>query len=67
MQRLALAGATGEPSLIDSLLAEAGDEPGNLTLLEHALSMLWKSRVAGRDLAKRFSAYNGIRARMLPD
>ncbi|MBZ5726509.1 MAG: toll/interleukin-1 receptor domain-containing protein [Acidobacteriia bacterium] len=40
--RLALAGARAEPGLVDSLLAEAGAEPGNLALLEHALAQLWE-------------------------
>ena len=39
--RLALAGARAEAGLIDSLLADVGAEPGNLALLEHALSQLW--------------------------
>lgn len=41
-KRLALAGAHAESSLIDSLLNEVGTEPGNLALLEQALSQLWK-------------------------
>jgi WD40 repeat protein len=40
--RLALAGARAEAGLIDSLLADAGAEPGNLALLEHALTQLWE-------------------------
>lgn len=38
---LALAGVTPEPGLVDELLDDAGDEPGNLPLLEHALFQLW--------------------------
>lgn len=41
-RRLALAGAHAEPGLVDSLLSDAGAEPGNLALLEHALSQLWQ-------------------------
>jgi len=49
--RLALAGARAEPGLMDSLLADVGAEPGNLALLEHALSQLWeKSGGAGGTL-----------------
>jgi len=39
--RLALAAAGAEAGLIDSLLADVGEEPGNLALLEHALAQLW--------------------------
>ena len=42
--RLALAGAQTEPSLIDSLLTDVGSEPGNLALFEHALAQLWDRR-----------------------
>ena len=38
---LALAGGEAEPGLVDALLHDAGDEPGNLPLLEHALLQLW--------------------------
>jgi DNA-binding winged helix-turn-helix (wHTH) protein len=40
-RRLQLAAAQAESGLIDSLLEEVGAEPGNLALLEHALSQLW--------------------------
>jgi serine phosphatase RsbU (regulator of sigma subunit) len=58
--RLALAGACAEVGLIDSLLADVGDEPGNLALLEHALTQLWgKSRGAGHTLANEAYAEIG--------
>jgi len=41
-----LANAKAEPGLIDSLLDDAGTEPGNLALLEHALSELWRQQGA---------------------
>ncbi|HEY6307491.1 MAG TPA: winged helix-turn-helix domain-containing protein [Candidatus Angelobacter sp.] len=41
-KRLQLAGARAEPGLIDALLEDAGAEPGNLALLEHALGQLWE-------------------------
>jgi len=41
---LALAGCTADPSLITTLLADVGDEPGNLALLQHALYRMWSSR-----------------------
>jgi WD40 repeat protein len=49
--RLALAAASAEAGLIDSLLADVGAEPGNLALLEHALAQLWqKCGGSGRTL-----------------
>ena len=44
---LTLAGVHAEPGLVDTLLAEVGDEPGNLPLLEHALEQLWEKRTSG--------------------
>jgi hypothetical protein len=40
-RRLALAAAQAEAGLIDSLLEDAGSEPGSLALLEHVLGQLW--------------------------
>ncbi len=40
-KRLQLASSHAEAGLIDSLLEDAGAEPGNLALLEHALGQLW--------------------------
>ena len=36
-----------EPGLADTILAEAGDEPGNLPLLEFVLRQLWEQRQGG--------------------
>ena len=41
---LALAGAKAQSGLVDAILSDVGDEPGNLPLLEHALSQLWDRR-----------------------
>jgi hypothetical protein len=58
-KRLTLATALAEPGLIDSLLEEVGAEPGNLALLEHALSQLWeKCGGFGTTLTNR--AYSAI-------
>lgn len=39
---LAMAGAQAEPGLVQTLLDDVGDQPGNLALLEHALDQLWQ-------------------------
>jgi tetratricopeptide (TPR) repeat protein/energy-coupling factor transporter ATP-binding protein EcfA2 len=36
-----------EPGLVDTLLADAGDEPGNLPLVEFVLRQLWEQRKGG--------------------
>jgi tetratricopeptide (TPR) repeat protein len=41
------AGLTFEPGLADIILAEAGDEPGNLPLVEFVLHELWEQRQGG--------------------
>ena len=41
-RRLSLASARAEAGLVDTLLADVGADTGNLALLEHALSQLWK-------------------------
>jgi WD40 repeat protein len=57
--RLALASASSDSGLIDSLLADVGEEPGNLALLEHALTLLWeKSADSNRTLTNE--AYAAI-------
>ncbi len=52
-KRLALAGANAETGLINSLLAEVGQEPGDLALLEHALGQLWAKRGTGNTLTNQ--------------
>jgi hypothetical protein len=46
-----------EPGLVDRLLDDVGDEPGNLPLLEFALTELWEGR-EGRRLTK--AAYEAL-------
>jgi hypothetical protein len=41
---LVLAGVRIEPGLVDLVLDDVGDEPGNLPLLEHSLLRLWDRR-----------------------
>ena len=45
-----VAGLPLEPSLVETLLADLGDEPGSLPLLSHALFATWQRR-RGRVLA----------------
>lgn len=54
---LALAGAGAEPGLVEVLLDDTGDEPGNLALLEHALLQLWDRR---RGQTLTHEAYHAI-------
>ena len=59
---LALAGARLEAGLLDTLLSEVGDEPGNLPLLEHALLQLWERRVGAvltHDVYKHIGRLSG--------
>jgi DNA-binding winged helix-turn-helix (wHTH) protein/energy-coupling factor transporter ATP-binding protein EcfA2 len=58
-KRLALAGAHAEPGLIDSLLDDVGTEPGDLALLEHALTQLWE-RCGGFGCTLTNAAYSVI-------
>ena len=52
---LALAGARAETGLVDAILSDVGDEPGNLPLLEHALLQLWERRDAKSLTHKAYS------------
>ena len=45
-----VAGLPLEPSLVETVLADLGDEPGSLPLLSHALFATWQRR-RGRVLA----------------
>lgn len=40
-------GATFEPGLVERILDDLGDEPGNLPLLEFALTQLWERQIDG--------------------
>jgi hypothetical protein len=57
---LALAGATPEPGLVDELLDDAGDEPGNLPLLEHALFQLWDQPAGRRFTHEAYREMGGL-------
>jgi KaiC/GvpD/RAD55 family RecA-like ATPase len=52
-----IVGLTFAPGLVDRILNDVGDEPGNLPLLEYALTELWKNRT-GRELT--FAVYDQI-------
>ena len=41
-------GLSFDPGLVDRLLDDVGDEPGNLPLLEFALKQLWSARQGGQ-------------------
>ena len=58
-ERLAMAGGQAEAGFIDSLLAEVGDEPGDLALLEHALGLLWE-KCGGAGCTLTSKAYSEI-------
>lgn len=58
-KRLSLASAHAESGLLDSLLDDVGTEPGNLALLEHALSQLWE-KGGGFGCTLTNSAYSAI-------
>jgi DNA-binding winged helix-turn-helix (wHTH) protein/Tol biopolymer transport system component len=57
--RLLLAGASAENGLVESLLEDAGKDPGNLALVEHALGQLWE-RCAGNGRILTNQAYTQI-------
>ncbi|HEX6200421.1 MAG TPA: toll/interleukin-1 receptor domain-containing protein, partial [Thermoanaerobaculia bacterium] len=57
---LALAGVTPEPGLTDELLDDAGDEPGNLPLLEHALFQLWDQPASRRFTHEAYREMGGL-------
>ena len=61
VSRLRLAGGRAEPGLIDAMLADVGSQPGNLALLEHALSELWK-RSDGPHRRLTYEGYQAIGA-----
>jgi len=57
---LVLAGATAEAGLIETILHEIGNEPGNLALLEHALDQLWRKRTVEGAITITHEAYAAI-------
>ena len=57
----AAVGLRFEAGLLDRLLDDVGDEPGNLPLLEHALRALWLRRQHGLLIFDAYRAIGGIR------
>ncbi|HYC59247.1 MAG TPA: toll/interleukin-1 receptor domain-containing protein [Thermoanaerobaculia bacterium] len=51
---------TLEPGLVDRMLDDVGDEPGNLPLLEYALSELWDLREQGRLTLVGYQEIGGV-------
>lgn len=49
-----------EPGLVDSILADAGDEPGHLPLLEFVLRELWEQRQGGLMHKAAYQAMGGL-------
>jgi WD40 repeat protein/DNA-binding SARP family transcriptional activator len=60
-QPLLLVGARCESGLADRILADAGDEPGELPLLEHALLQLWERRGNGLLTHAAYDEIGGVR------
>lgn len=50
-----------EPGLVDLLLRDAGDEPGSLPLLSHALLETWKHRRARTMTLESYAEAGGVR------
>ena len=40
--------AVAEPGLVDRILEDVGEDPGNLPLLEFALTLLWEGQANGK-------------------
>jgi WD40 repeat protein len=53
-------GLTFEPGLVDRILDDVGDEPGNLPLLEFALTGLWVRRSEGRLTNGAYTEIGGV-------
>ena len=48
------------PLLVEKLLDDVGDEPGNLPLLEYALTELWNGRQGGKLLERTYGGFRGV-------
>jgi len=55
-----IVGLTFDPALVDRILDDVGDEPGNLPLLEYALSELWDLRAHGRLTLMAYQQIGGV-------
>ncbi len=51
---------TFEPGLVDRILDEVGQEPGNLPLLEFALTLLWERQRLNRLTHEGYQAIGGV-------
>lgn len=49
-----------EPGLVERLLADVGDEPGNLPLLQFALALLWQQLVGEQLTHVAYEAIGGV-------
>ncbi len=58
---LELAGGDAEPGLVERLLADLGEDPGRLPLLEHGLLQLWKRSTNGVLSHADYDSIDGIR------
>jgi formylglycine-generating enzyme required for sulfatase activity len=50
-----------DTGLVDRLLDDVGDEPGNLPLMEFALKALWEARRGNRLLYNTYKAMDGVK------
>jgi DNA-binding SARP family transcriptional activator len=53
-------GVIFEPGLVGRLLDDAGNEPGNLPLLQFALTLLWERRVGGQLSHAAYEEIGGV-------
>lgn len=53
-------GLTFQPGLVEQLVREAGQEPGALPLLEHALDLLWEQREGNTITQAAYDALGGL-------
>ena len=53
-------GLTFEPGLVDRILRDVEHQPGNLPLLEHALTELWVGRAEGHLRHDTYNAFGGV-------
>ena len=58
---LVLAGAKPDPDLVETILEDAGDAPGNLPLLEHTLFRLWGRRTTQKLTLDSYRAVGGLK------
>ena len=53
-----------EAGLVPRMLDDVGEEPGNLPLLEFALTSLWEARQGNRLLHEAYEAMGGVQGAM---